>query len=294
MIENDLRLATLARLCRAQWRDNGLCRRIWRRIRPWALVIAAVLTMQSGVGVIVALSGAGIGAGAWTSPAFLASIAASCFFGLLSIAFWIGAPLWYAHWSHRVTWTDDEQLRAAPMPVRDRFLGIAVPGMMGLAVAHLPTVLVAPVAMYYTFGGALAFLPSSPVVGVLMAIASATMAFTGLASSILMLPTLMLRFLLLDSRTGQANGRRWLSVAWPFVAIVAIGMAWGIVRQVPMTVAMFLVGPGPAYAVPAWIALCAFQTVGDVATIWAYFAAMRAFWRRDIPLARTALFVVRE
>lgn len=293
MIENDLRLATLARLCRAQWRDNGLCRRIWRRIRPWALAIAAVMAVQSGTGVAVALLGTGLTTGGLLAPRMLALFAGVCFFGMLSLVFWIGMPIWYAHWSHRVTWVEDEQLRAAPMPVRDRFLAIALPGMLAMLVVHLPNLLVATWSAFFAYRNTMPYLPSSVVATVGLAAAAATTGLASAASSILLLPTAMLRFLLLDSRTGQPNGRRWPSVVRPYAMVVAIGILWGIARQIPLVAGMFAGNLGRG-GVALWLFVSAFGVAGDLLSIWVYFAAMRTIWRKDIPLARTALFVVRE
>lgn len=289
----DLGLRALARLCRAQWRENPLCRRLWTRIRPWALVVALVMTAQSGVGASMALLGVAPGPGMLFSPAYLALLGGTCFFGLLSFAFWIGAPIWYAKWAWRTTWTENEQLRAAPMPRTDRLMGILVPVVVAQVVVHAFGMLTMPLAMGLSARSSLPAVPAGPLAIAAFAVSGISVSVAGMAASLLLTPTVVFRTLLLDSATGAAEGRKALSVAWPFVAIVVIGGMWGGARVFPviaLAIAMTRGMADPFVATVAWAAIVIFQVAGDFLLLWGEFAAMRAFWRHDIPAARRVLF----
>ncbi len=296
----DLTVRGLAAEVRHQWRENPLARRVWKRIRIWVLVFALVQALQQGIAILSQVIGATWGQGG-LSVSTVAIVGSSCFFGLLQFAVWIMAPVWYAKWVLRKYWHDDPNMGTAPFSRRDLFMGMAVPALLGIVVFYLPSLLAVPATMVLTF--------SDPQMAAMMGgggmMTSVSLSVSGFSQTVvsvwtyaILFPTVMLRVMLLDSVTGQVNGRTWWWVVRAFAANLGLTIVWSMVRYLPMmaiimgsTFAMSMGGGGASWTGGGtWAFIGVFSVLLDVLGALLFVRVFKVFWKRDIPLARDVLF----
>ncbi len=298
----DLSIRPLVAETRRQWTENPLPRRIWRQIRPWALAFALVQMLQQGIGLLAQYVNTA-GTGGTFNAAWIATVGGSCLFGLLHLVLWVLAPVWFTKWARKKYWRDDPNLSAAPLPKRDRFLGIAVPALIAVFVFYIPSFIFVPFTMILTF-------TDPQIAGLFGGHGSLSTAFLGVSSLsqvvvsvwsyMLLFVTVILRVLLFDSMTGLGNNRRWSSAVMPYVVNLLLSFVWGFLRSMPMIiVAMtgaFAMGLGGAASTSdfMWLGVYSFSMLIDCVFFVLSFRVMRYFWKRDIPLARTSLFLAEE
>ncbi len=299
-------------------RENPICHRVWRKLSPWALlcfIVQAILvgfslasqTMQSTSGAMAGLN---------LSASFLVTYVGMCGFSILVFAIWIAAPILYTRWAWRLTWEDDELLRLTTMSRLDRLMGMVVPLQMAVVLFFLPTILMTPVIMYFSWESTIQV--GMPMVGDsysrLIALGAAfTQGLLSCWMNLLLYPTVVTRFLLLDKRTGVDNGRGVFSVVLAYLVQWGLSVVWGIVRSIPLMVIIFLnafsmptvTGPGPVTPGMAmtraarnispemesgFAAIYVVMIVIDIIAIPLMFMAMRYLWKQDWPLAQKHLF----
>ncbi|MDK2972283.1 MAG: hypothetical protein PWP23_2038 [Candidatus Sumerlaeota bacterium] len=305
----DLTFTGLTRLVIEHWRNNPLCRRVWRRIRPWALVFMLIQTIMVGLSLWSVLLQNGTGSPVLSPLSMVAIYGGICFFLVIGIAIWILAPILYSKWAYRRYYTDDPMLRTTTLSRTDRLLGFMVPALVAITFYSIPTAVGGTVSeLLSTYFSTDTEFPLSggPVSLALAGLSAFSSAVFGCIFYFLQFPTCGLRTLLLDSQTGQLNRRRWGSVAVVYLLSIGISIGWGTVRSLPIiaissfgaaTFALKSAGSGTppgAFSLshPEWVWILAylFMIAADYLGLWMAYLAMRYFWKRDIPLARRTLF----
>lgn len=295
----DLSPAALIAFVLDQWRDNPICRRLWRKISRYVLVLILLNALTILFNIFAQM--ANVPGGALPLGSMFVALGGMCLLTLLLFLLWIGVPIYYTHWAYRRTYAEDEVLRTAPVPRRDRFGGILVPLLMGLLVYALLDFLAAPLmAIVGIIQSREAGMPTTAgPVSYALAIATAiTATLCQKVGNAMLYATVVLRVLLLDTLTGGRTGRRGFSVALPFLIYIGCFVGWGILRSIPSLAHVFLSipaltaggSPSVVFDELAWTAIYLFTILVDLLGIVVFYFVMRLFWRSDVPLAQAVLF----
>lgn len=311
--EFDFSPMRLWNLARGQWQTNPIVHRLWRKVRPYALILVLLQVITGGTAILVLLFSQG---GAGPAASMVSTIGLSCF-GLVMLAVQLVAPVRYADWSYRKTWTNDDMLRLALLSRTERLTGILLPALMTIALFFLPTIVATPATLlvqHYSMPPQMRFVFGvGPISTLLFASAGITQQLLGLASYAMLFSTVLMRRLIQRPAPDVNSGKGFGYLIVPYVVATVGYLIWSSVRGClialgPMWVVMsqtFMAGPTgaatpampamPAFQVPPWYdALSIFMSllaiVLDGLFVAAMFAIYRSMWRGDIPLAKAWLF----
>ncbi|MCB2156531.1 hypothetical protein KQI84_16770 [bacterium] len=272
------------------WKENPICRYLWRRVRPYALALALFSTAFYASNAMVQLSQLG---GSTTSTAVLATLMGIMYLLMLAnVVVVVAAPIVYTLWAFKKTYLQDEPLRAAPLSSMDRLFGILVPGILGVIVFYIPSVFIAPImtiqgfeVMTSTLGG-----ESLPLWATIFCVACAMLTRGVMAFLyITLFTTIVVRTLSLDKQTGMAYKRSWGKIVLVYGAYILLFIALSCVMSLPMFL-ILIIGiaasggnftPGSVSATGPYLITQGLSVLAYGVGCIIFFYIARLFWTND-------------
>lgn len=279
-------LKSLAQV-RVAWTEAPLCRRILRGAQRWALLLAALLLLSQiayFVFIWVVLREFELGLARGFGRIYLAFGVQMTLLGL----WWIGcaaAPVLYARWVHRRFWTEDEMLRASPIPAGTRVRAVLAAAALFMAIAFAPSI---------ALGWMPSFLdtdPTKPVPTAIGGVLLVTIHFASATLAAIVLATWMAlataKCLVRDKVTGLGLGRGWAGVLLVYVVVIPIALPGEVLRD--LTTPVFIDGAaalldGVVQRDSPAIGAALAGLVSNALTAYLMLAAARFFAARDLPI----------
>jgi len=302
----------MVRVVTEQWRSNPLCKRLWRKIRPYALVFALIQVIVQGAAALSALFNAGGSFGSPSAPIAMGLMVGSGVLGMGVLVLFIMAPLVYSKWAYHTTFLNDEMLRMTPLSFRDRLMGILIPPVVAIAVVWVPSILVAAVQSVLSLAGLGVYptgmpIESGPGALVVMGLCGIVNSILYAMGYMLLFATVVLRRLIQAPWGGAAPGRGKWYVVIPYLIAVGVQFAAGLVGLVPMMFVMFMAvipamgGPGagakgtttpsiPAWANTAFAASFVFMVLVQILLLFVFQKILTSLWKSDLEAAESWLF----
>ena len=296
----DVGFASLWREARVAWRENPICRFVWRRLRPYTITLTCFYLVYSLSG--LAYTALAAPTGVAFSAQDIIYMGLNTIIGIGVLAAYLAAPLVYARWVYRLTYTQDDQLRLTLLSRRERLVGVMVPPLVAICVAHLPSLLLGPITML--FMDTTAFPMEGLAVVVLMGAATFLESVSGTALYGLVFVTVALRRMIQHGEMGAYASKGWPYVAVPYLIwlglVIVRGCGVGIFSGALMAGLMVGAtgGAGPVMPGALTPVLIVLGSTGYVVLVVLFlclsYVVYSRLWQADAPVARAFLFDSRE